>query len=170
MDRARSLLVLDTNIFLEAHRRYYAQDICPGFWECLRHYALKGSLLSIDRVLKEILEPDEVAKWARQAPDELFASTAEQPVIDAFKQMQSWAQGNTQFRVEAREEFARVADGWVAAYAKVHGGVVVTHELFRANVRKRVPLPNVCQEFGISFHDTFEMLRQLGVKFDWRQP
>ena len=111
MDRARSLLVLDTNIFLEAHRRYYAQDICPGFWECLRHYALKGSLLSIDRVLKEILEPDEVAKWARQAPDELFASTAEQPVIDAFKQMQSWAQGNTQFRVEAREEFARVADG-----------------------------------------------------------
>lgn len=26
---------LDTNVFIEAHRRYYALDLCPEFWECL---------------------------------------------------------------------------------------------------------------------------------------
>ncbi len=33
------VFVLDTNIFIEAHRRYYAQDLCPGFWECLRYHS-----------------------------------------------------------------------------------------------------------------------------------
>lgn len=170
MDRDHSLFVLDTNIFIEAHRRYYSQDICPGFWRFLRHNALKGNLLSIDRVREEILEPDALVLWTRQAPDELFATTSDQPVFDFFRQMHSWVQGNTQFWTEAKEEFARVADGWVAAYAKVNGAVVVTHEAFSANVHKRVPLPNICQEFDIAYCDTFEMLRQLGVRFDWRHP
>ena len=50
MNRGLSLFVLDTNIFIEAHRRYYARDICPGFWECLIHFALAEKLQSIDRV------------------------------------------------------------------------------------------------------------------------
>ena len=170
MDPSRSLFVLDTNIFIEAHRRYYARDICPGFWECLIHSASMGKLLSIDRVREEIIEPDTLVKWTRQAPDELFATTSAQPISDSFRQVHSWVQGNTQFWSEAKEDFARVADGWVAAYAKVNDAVVVTHEVFRANVRKRVPLPNICQEFGIAHCDTFEMLRQLGVRLDWRQP
>ena len=84
--------------------------------------------------------------------------------------MLAWVQKSSQFRFEAKEEFARVADGWVAAYAKVHDAVVVTHEIFRANVRKRVPLANVCQEFSIAYCDTFEMLHQLDVRFDWQRP
>ena len=134
------------------------------------HYALNGRLLSLDRVREEILEPDQLVKWTRQAPDGLFVSTAEQPVSETFKQVHSWVQENVQFWSEAKEEFARVADGWVAAYAKANDAVVVTHEVFRANVHKRVPLPNICQEFGIAYCDTFEMLRQLGVRLEWRQP
>ena len=170
MNRGISLFVLDTNIFIEAHRRYYARDICPGFWECLIHLALAEKLQSIERVREEILEPDKLVKWAHQAPEELFVSTTEQPVIEAYAQMLAWVQKNSQFRFDAKEEFARVADGWVAAYAKVHDAVVVTHEVFRANVRKRVPLANVCQEFNIAYCDTFEMLHQLGVRFDWQRP
>lgn len=169
MNPTRSLFVLDTNIFIEAHRRYYARDICSGFWECLIHFASMGKLLSIDRVREEILEPDALVLWTRQAPNELFATTSDRPVFDTFRYMHSWVQGSTQFWSEAKEEFARVADGWVAAFAKVNDAVVVTHEAYRANVHKRVPLPNVCQEFGIAYCDTFEMLRQLGVRFDWRQ-
>ena len=30
--------LLDANVFMEAHRRYYAFDLCPGFWECLLHH------------------------------------------------------------------------------------------------------------------------------------
>lgn len=56
------------------------------------------------------------------------------------------------------------------AYAKVHDAIVVTHEVFHADAKKRVPLPNVCQPFGLGYRDTFEMLREIDVNFDWRCP
>ena len=53
------------------------------------------------------------------------------------------------------------------AYARVHDAVVVTHEVFNADVRKRVPIPNVCRQFDVDYRDTFAMLRELEVRFEW---
>ena len=64
-------------------------------------------------------------------------------------------QGNSQFLPEAKEQFAGVADGWVVAYARVHNAIVVTHEGFNADVRKRVPIPNVCRQFDVDYRDDF---------------
>jgi len=46
--------LLDANIFIEAHRRYYAFDIAPPFWMALINHAKNGRLLSIDRVEIEL--------------------------------------------------------------------------------------------------------------------
>ena len=170
MDQDSPLFVLDTNVFIEAHHRYYAQEVCPGFWECLDHYSREKRVVSIDRVRNEILRPSPLVKWVSEAPSELFVTSADPPVIAVFKEMANWVQQNRQFRSEARTQFARVADGWIAAYARVNGAVVVTHERFRAGVRNRVPLPNVCREFGVEYRDTFGMLRELEARFDWRRP
>ena len=173
MSQPRPLLVLDTSVFVQAHRNYYACDICPGFWDLLDYFAQLGLILSIDRVRDEIFapdEPDELTGWAEQTPSGLFTSTSEQAVVGAFKQMQAWSQGNAQFSAEAKEKFAEIADGWVVAYAKAHTAVVVTQEVYRADVKKRIPIPNVCQAFSVDCIDTFEMLRRLGGKFTWRQP
>ncbi len=173
MSQPRPLLVLDTSVFVQAHRNYYAHDICPGYWNLLAHCAQVRDLLSIDRVRTEIFAPDEpdfLMEWASQAPSELFVSSAEQPVVNAFSEMQLWAQSNVQFMPEAREKFAVVADGWVAAYAKANGAIVVTQEVYSADVKKRIPIPNVCLEFNVAYIDTFEMLRRLGVNFHWQQP
>lgn len=61
--------VLDTNVFIEAHRRYYSLDLCPGFWDCLAHFCGKARLLSIDRVRSEMMGGDELAQWVAAAPD-----------------------------------------------------------------------------------------------------
>jgi len=42
--------VLDTNVLVEAHRRYYAFDIAPCFWRVLLKLADRGHIVSIDRV------------------------------------------------------------------------------------------------------------------------
>ena len=168
MNQGISSYVLDANIFIEAHRRYYAQDLCPGFWECLIHYCRKGRVFSIDRVRDEVLiSQDQLSEWVNQAPDNLFVSSAEQSVIDAFTELMNWVQGNSQFQPEAKEEFARAADGWVVAYARVHNAVVVTHEVFNANIRRKVPIPNVCRQFDLDYRDTFSILRELEVRFEW---
>ena len=102
MSQGHPLFVLDTNVFIEAHRRYYAQNLCPGFWECLVHYCRDGRVLSIDRVRSEIQPPDALFEWVSQAPSELFVPSAEPPVIAAFTEMVNWVHGNEQFRPEAK--------------------------------------------------------------------
>ncbi len=162
--------VLDANIFIEAHRRYYGLDLCPGFWESLRHFARGGRVLSIDRVYRELeTGGDSLWDWAKDSPPELFASSAAPETVEAFSEIMAWVQGNPQFFAEAKSKFAAEADGWVAAYARVHGTIVVTHERHDPNVKKRVPLGNVCHKFELPVKDTFEMLRELQVRFGWER-
>ena len=106
----------------------------------------------------------------KQAPVDLFVSSADTAVTDTYIDINHWVQTNRQFQPQAKEKFARAADGWVATYAKVNNSVVVTQEVFSANVKKTVPLPNVCQQFGVKYCDTFEMLNVLDVRFDWEPP
>lgn len=168
MNQGISSYVLDANIFIEAHRRYYAQDLCPGFWQCLIHFCSEQRVFSIDRVRDEVLiSQDKLSEWVKQAPVDLFVSSAEGPVIDSFMEMMNWVQRNSQFLPEAKEQFARTADGWIAAYARVHNAVLVTHEVFNADSKKRVPIPNVCRQFDVDYRDTFSMLRELEVRFEW---
>lgn len=166
-DELPAVFVLDANVFIEAHRRYYALDLCPGFWVCLTHYCLETRLFSIDRVRREIDEGDTLSHWVKGAPDELFVSSAEALVVDTFADIMAWVRGNVQFLPEATAEFATDADGWLAAYAKVHGAVLVTQEVYNADVTRKVPLPNVCHQFGVATQDTFSMLRKLEVRFSW---
>ena len=162
--------VLDANIFIEAHRRYYGLDLCPGFWESLRHFAHSGRVLSIDRVYRELEGGrDALWKWARDSPPDFFVSSASPEIVSAYSQIMTWVNGHPQFFPEAKSKFASEADGWVAAYARVHGSIVVTHERHDPNVKKRVPLGNVCHEFRLPVKDTFEMLRELQVHFGWER-
>ena len=161
--------VLDANIFIEAHRRYYGLDLCPGFWESLGHFARRGRVLSIDRVYRELEKGgDSLWDWAKDSR-ELFVSSAAPEIVEAFSEIMEWVRAKPQFRAEAISEFASVADGWVAAYARVHGAIVVTHERHDPNVKKRVPLGNVCHEFKLPVKDTFEMLREFQVRFGWER-
>jgi hypothetical protein len=159
--------VLDANVFIEAHQRYYAIDICPGFWLALiRQHAAKR-VFSIDKIRTELVaQSDVLQKWVTEtAPDTFFKGTADKAVVDQYRAMANWVQGEQQFTTEAKAEFAGVADGWVVAYAKGNGLVVVTHEEYAPDAHKKVPIPNVCLEFDVAYCNTFEMLRELGERF-----
>jgi hypothetical protein len=159
--------VLDASVLIEAHQKYYAASICPGFWMSLGRQHAKKRVCSIDRVKTELLAGnDQLSAWAKEAaPKTFFKRTADKKVVDAFADMVNWVQSEQQFTPEAKSQFASVADGWVIAYAKANGLVVVTHEEYAPDVKKKVPMPNVCVEFGVEYCDTFEMLRELGVQF-----
>jgi len=160
--------VLDANVFIEAARRYYAFDLAPAFWDALLYWAQNGRIVSIDRVKDELARlNDEVAKWATGQFHEHFDSTMDEEVIDAYRQIIQWAYEQTQFKESAKAEFARAdnADAWVVAYALAKRAIVVTHEQFKPDIKRKIPIPNVCRAFNVPYVDTFEMLRQLGVRF-----
>lgn len=155
---------------MAASRNYYALDFCPAFWKCIYQYFRAGRLRSIDRVFAEIKGPRDLVRWAKNAPDGLFAFSGDQQVVSNFAGLMDWVEGNSQFFTEAKTEFASAADGWLVAYAQAHNATVVTQEVLAPDAKKKVPIPNVCQQFNVPYRDTFEMLRQLGVQFDLRQP
>jgi hypothetical protein len=105
------------------------------------------------------------------APAGFFVSSAEPAVAAAFGRMITWVQSQAQFSAAAKAEFAGKADGWLIAYAEAHGMTLVTLEKPNPGVQKKVPMPNVCDAFGVKYVDTFDALRALRTKFDWlRKP
>jgi hypothetical protein len=158
---------LDANVFIEAKRRYYAFDICPGFWGALLWQEARGQVGSVDRVKAELERGgDDLWEWASGVmPGTCFASTDVPDVVDVYGQVIAWVQAQPQFRPEAKAEFLASADGWLIAYAKANGFVLVTHEQPAPGARNDVPIPNVCETFRVPLVDTFEMLRALATQF-----
>jgi len=158
--------VLDANVFIEAARRYYAFDLAPKFWESLVHYSERQQISSIDRVKEELDRgKDDLADWASCEFHHAFASTNKQEIFTSYREIMNWVNNQDQFSSEAKSDFADSADGWLIAYAMVNECIVVTHEAESHDIKRKVPIPNVCRQLNIQFVNTFEMLRELGVKF-----
>jgi hypothetical protein len=158
--------VLDANVFIEAKNRYYAFDLAPGFWKSLIHLAGNERILSIDFVRGELEKgKDQLAQWAINDFSHAFILTDEEEVQESYREVMTWVQGQNQFSDAAKAEFARGADGWLVAYAKAKGCIVVTLETINPDIKRKVTIPNVCQAFSVQFVDTFEMLRRLGVQW-----
>lgn len=121
--------LLDANVFIEASKRYYSFNVCPGFWKALLAHHRTSRVFSIDRVLDELTgEGDQLSDWSQNhAPDAFFKKTQDQAVIEAFQEMVKWVNAEPQFTPAANADFAHLdnADGWVIAYAKANGLIVV---------------------------------------------
>ena len=66
---------LDTSVFIQAHRQYYAFDLAPSFWKALGEYATKGIITSPIAVYTELMDGDrndDLKQWAKNQRDILF--------------------------------------------------------------------------------------------------
>ena len=183
---AKIQYLLDTNIFIEASKKYYHFDICPDFWSMLIEQHEAGRVFSIEQVKKEIDVPrkkqnavdpqndatpeyDGLASWVKKAPKSLFESCDDLLVPKSYTEIIQSVELNSQYRPEAKHEFASVADSWLIAYAHANNMTVVTHENFSPDSKKRVLIPVVCKEFHVPVVTLFEMLLKLKIKFVRKQ-
>lgn len=161
--------ILDTNVLIEAHRRYYSFDIAPAFWNFLIKSATNNIIQSVDRVYNEIVKGnDELTKWTVENFTFAFKDTKNNiDVLTNYGKLMQWADKQNQFTQAAIDEFARVenADPWVIAFAMTNNSIVVTHEVFNEKIKNKIPIPNVCAVFNVKYLDTFTLLRELNFKF-----
>ena len=164
--------LVDSDVFITAKNRYYAFDICPGFWDSVLHQCDAGRLRSLDHVRRELLvgRPDEdLVRWVReQVPPAFFLDSADPAVVNAFGEVMLWVQRHPRYFDQAKAAFATKADGWLVAYAMVHRMVICTNEQPAPDARKEVKLPDVCAQFGVRYEDTFDMLRALRLRYEFR--
>jgi len=157
---------LDANVFIQAARRYYAFDLAPKFWDSLLKHAENERICSIDKVKGELKRgKDDLAIWATGDFSFAFVSTDQLDVIKTYSSIMTWVENQSQFTDAAKADFAKGADGWLVAHAKVRGCVVVTEEVYDPAIKRKVRIPNVCREFKVRSINTFDMLRELGIQF-----
>lgn len=48
------MYLLDANVFIEAHQRYYGMDFVPGFWDWLWDAFTVGRLASVEKISGEL--------------------------------------------------------------------------------------------------------------------
>jgi hypothetical protein len=160
--------LLDANIFIQAHRTYYAFDICPGFWNSLVHFGQKGVVVSIDRVCNELKEGDVLDNWKNKVARDIFLPSDNHETLTAYAEAVRWVQQQTRFKAAAKSEFAGDVDAWVIAYAKSSDLIVVTHEEPSPNSKASVKIPDVCDALGVQWTNTFKMLRNLEIFYHWQ--
>ncbi len=145
--------IMDTNVFITAHRQMYPFDVAPGFWKQLVDKAA-DKIIIIEEVQNEILKGrDPLADWYRhQSSNFTVLETPGPKVIEAYRKVINSVNGNGKYTQLAKDEFAAVADSWLCAYALGCNLPIVTLEKYKAGVKNRVIIPNVCEEFGIRLY------------------
>ena len=169
--KAHRPYLVDSDVLITAKNLYYAFDICPGFWKSLLHHHREGQVFSVDRVRGELLagrSTENLVKWVRNdVPEGFFLPADTDEVARVYTEIMLWVQRHPMYFDHAKAKFATGADGWLVAYALVHGAIVVTNEQPAPGSKKDVKLPDVCDKFEVSRESTFSMLRVLGARFDW---
>ena len=146
--------LLDTNVFIEASKRCYAFDLVSTFWKQLTYKSQEGIISSIDKVRAEISHKNkQLTDWADEQLATFWESTIMHDTKDRYQKLMEWADTPQQYSKNAIEEFATTdrADAWLIAHALAKGRVIVTEEKYNAYIKKRIPIPNVCESFDIRY-------------------
>jgi hypothetical protein len=160
--------LIDSNIFMEAARRYYPLDFAKPFWDAMLRFARLGKIISIDKVYDELKQGNDLLKtWAINDFHSHFEISQTEAILKNYAELVQHCQNHGQYNQIAKDRFMEDsnADTWVLAYAKTNNCIIVTHELPDSNIKKNVPIPNICKDFDLPYCDTFQMLRSLGFNF-----
>ena len=163
---------LDTSVYVQAHRLYYAFDIAPPFWKALGRLAQDGIIISPIAVYKELMEgKDELKEWAKEHRNTLFVDP-DSGVSDAYTQVADYSNNHYHDQHWIRK-FLDGADPWVVAQAKSDNLTVITMEGEKKREDKdrtsgriigEIKIPNMCNHFGIKAMSIYDLLRALKIQ------
>ncbi|NTV95179.1 MAG: DUF4411 family protein [Thiobacillus sp.] len=158
--------LLDANTFIEAKNRYYDMAVCPGYWDWIDLAFAEDKVASVASVGDELLDGnDELKEWAADRRS-LFLPVSDAGTQAAFAEVAAYAaELAASMKPGALEEFLGGADPWLIAKARVVNAIVVTHEQFNPQTKKKILIPNVCKRFDVRWMDTFDLLRELEARF-----
>jgi len=78
------LYLFDSNILIEANRRYYGMDFAPGFWEFVERESGRTVLKSNDMVLAELRDyDDDLSDWVKER-QEIFDISSDVEEIQRY--------------------------------------------------------------------------------------
>jgi hypothetical protein len=163
--------LLDANVLIDAHNKYYAIDMVPEFWEWLLHAARAGEIGMPLETFEEVrggadAKKDLLNEWlCRDEVGEALVLAEDVDTDLLFQVMNAYAPDLTDSEVE---QVGR--DPFLITYglARPQQRVVVSNEVSKpSKQRANKKVPDVCRHVGVACCDTFAMLRALGFRTGW---
>jgi len=133
--------------------------------------AKNNEVASIDKVFDEIKNgSDKLKNWAETHFSDYFFNTKSSEILKNYAKLMKWAEDKKEkYNQNAIDMFTKTnnADAWLIACAMTDKEkfIIVTFEKKDDKIKKRIKIPNVCEEFGIKYYDLYQMLRKMNFKF-----
>ncbi len=157
------LYLIDANVIVDAARDYYSLNRVPQFWEWLLDMGRNGALKIPLEIYQEITPDDDDAlvAWLKANRSTMVLDESIDPEL-LTRVRERYAPDLTDSEIE---EIG--ADPSLIAYALANPSkrCVVTMEASRPR-RKRANrhIPDVCDDLGIRWIDTFQLIRDLDFR------
>lgn len=163
------LYLLDANVLIDANRDYYSIERVPEFWEWLAHMAGNGDVKIPLEVHEEIKDGnDSLAKWAKD--EEIKSAILFDEDVDVALVSKVTAEGYAADLTD--DEVEKIGrDPFLIAYALANLGqrCVVTTEVSRPSTqRANRRVPDICNGFGVPSCNTYEFVRALNFRTNWK--
>lgn len=166
-----SKFIVDSNFFIQAHRSIYPLDVVQSFWLKVRDLSQSGTIVSIDKVKKEIFDnsshEDDLKHWCgSNLPSDFFINT--DSVLNNYISIVTWVYSMSHhYTTNAIQEFLKtdLADPWLIAFAMSNNWTIVTYEKSEPNIKRKIKIPEVCNQFNVRYINTIEMFRELNEFF-----
>ena len=163
--------IIDTNIFVDAHNRYYPMSCFPGFWEFLTYHFNQGTFVSSNFSFKEMKDyGDDLSKWIKMNKNFFIADDSPDVQMN-FGKVSRYVSSHPIWESSNKANFlkAGVADGFVIAHAMSYDATVVSNEKLETDIKcKKVKIPNVCQHFNIRCINSDQFIKELQPVFHWK--
>ncbi len=158
--------ILDANVFIQAHRFYYPEDVFPSVWKWIIEKNDENQVFSIDQIYDEIAKGnDDLYKWVSQLnKDAFFLVSTDLSTQLKFTEVADFVQ-SLNFNQFQKDDFLRCADPWLIATALDKDMILVTQEKYDPNIKRKVLIPNICEEFDVRYIDTIKFFRVLQANF-----
>ena len=155
---------LDSNVLIEAWRKYYSPDYCGDYWEILSYLGDNNIIFIPQMVFNELTNyDDKLADWIKIS--KIHPHKITEKVNKCLTDM--YANNPKHKNLVDIKRQKSIADPWVVAHAIAEEACVVTKEIFLTAINTdKVRIPNVCKNMGIQCINDFEFIKEVNIKFN----
>jgi hypothetical protein len=162
------LYLLDANVLIDAHNKYYPLEVVPEFWGWLIHMGESGIVKIPLEIYEEVKDGnDALVGWVKEAEVEAALLLTEE--VDAQLVGRVVDDGYASDLTDV-ETIKIGRDPFLIAYAAIDAKnrIVVSTEVERPKkTRANRKVPDVAAAFNVDTIMTFELVKRLGFTTSW---
>ncbi len=161
------LYLLDANVLIDANRDYYPIHRVPEFWQWLVHMGEQGMVKVPREVYEKVTDAqnDALSNWLKDNKSVMLLEEEVDGTLLRYVTEQGYADDLADDEIGKLNE-----DPFLIAYtlADRTQRCVVTTETSKPNrQRANRHIPDVCDDFGVCHHNTFQFIDELDFRTNW---